>query len=246
MKEDNALLAVDLTNPDLYRDGRIAVPRGSVHVFRSRFLWNGVGYERFRLSNYSLAPVKMSFSLRFEADFADIFEVRGKKRDRKGTRLPDVVERDHLVLGYEGLDGVARRTRIQFVPAPQEISAGQATFQIVLDPKAETTVTVNIGCDVSNERRPFFAYDEAMTDAGLAIRAEQSQDCLIHTSNAQFNEWWNRSLLDLRMMVTETQEGPYPYAGVPWFSTPFGRDGIITAMECLWIRPELARGVLGA
>ena len=42
VKEDNALLAVDLTNPDLYRDDRIAIPRGSVHVFRSRFLWNGV------------------------------------------------------------------------------------------------------------------------------------------------------------------------------------------------------------
>ncbi len=244
VKEDNALLAVDLTNPDLYRDGRIAIPRGSVHVFRSRFLWNGVGYERFRLSNYSLSPVTMSFSLRFEADFADIFEVRGKKRDRKGTRLPDVVEPDKLVLSYEGLDGVARRTRIQFLPAPEEISAAQATFHIVLDPKAERTVTVNVGCDVGEERRPFYAYDKALSDAGMAIRAEQSQDCLIHTPNAQFNEWWNRSLLDLRMMVTDTPEGPYPYAGVPWFSTPFGRDGIITAMECLWIRPELARGVL--
>lgn len=84
VKEDNALLAVDLTNPDLYRDGRIAIPRGSVHVFRSRFLWNGVSYERFRLSNYSLAPVKMTLSIRFEADFADIFEVRGKSVSGRG------------------------------------------------------------------------------------------------------------------------------------------------------------------
>ena len=244
VKEDNALLAVDLTNPDLYRDGRIAIPRGSVHVFRSRFLWNGVSYERFRLSNYSLAPVKMTLSIRFEADFADIFEVRGKKRERKGRMLPNVLRKDLLVLSYEGLDEVTREARIQFSPEPLEITASQATFDIELDPKGETTVAVMVACDVGDSHRPLLAYDAAMAEAGLAFGAEQTEDCTIQTSNAQFNEWWNRSVLDVRMMVTDTNEGPYPYAGVPWFSTPFGRDGVITALECLWIRPELARGVL--
>ncbi len=244
VKEDNALLAVDLTNPDLYRDGRIAIPRGSVHVFRSRFLWNGVSYERFRLSNYSLSPVKMTLSIRFEADFADIFEVRGKKRERKGRMLPNVLRKDLLVLRYEGLDEVTREARIQFAPEPIEITASQATFDIELDPKGETAVAVMVACDVGDNHRPLLAYDAAMAEAGLAFGAEQTEDCTIQTSNAQFNEWWNRSVLDVRMMVTDTNEGPYPYAGVPWFSTPFGRDGVITALECLWIRPELARGVL--
>ncbi len=244
VKEDNALLAVDLTNPDLYRDGRIAIPRGSVHVFRSRFLWNGVSYERFRLSNYSLAPVKMTLSIRFEADFADIFEVRGKKRERKGRMLPNVLRKDLLVLRYEGLDEVTREARIQFAPEPLEITASQATFGIELEPKGEISVAVMVACDVADSRRTFLSYDAAMAEAGLAFGAEQTEDCTIQTSNAQFNEWWNRSGLDVRMMVTDTSEGPYPYAGVPWFSTPFGRDGVITALECLWIRPELARGVL--
>lgn len=244
VKEDNALLAVDLTNPDLYRDGRIAIPRGSVHVFRSRFLWNGVSYERFRLSNYSLSPVKMTLSIRFEADFADIFEVRGKKRERKGRMLPNVLRKDLLVLRYEGLDEVTREARIQFSPQPLEITASQATFGIELDPKGEIAVAVMVACDEVDSHRPLLPYDAAMAEAGLAFGAEQTEGCTIQTSNAQFNEWWNRSVLDVRMMVTDTSEGPYPYAGVPWFSTPFGRDGVITALECLWIRPELARGVL--
>jgi glycogen debranching enzyme len=203
-----------------------------------------VSYERFRLSNYSLAPVKMTLSIRFEADFADIFEVRGKKRERKGRMLPNVLRKDLLVLRYEGLDEVTREARIQFAPEPLEITASQATFDIELDPKGETAVAVMVACDVGDSHRPLLAYDAAMAEAGLAFGAEQTEDCTIQTSNAQFNEWWNRSVLDVRMMVTDTNEGPYPYAGVPWFSTPFGRDGVITALECLWIRPELARGVL--
>lgn len=244
VKEDNALLAVDMTNPDLYRDGRIAVPRGSVHVFRSRYLWKGVGYERFRISNYSLTSVVINVSLRFESDFADIFEVRGQKRNHKGKRLPGLIQKDRLVLAYEGLDGCLREAHLRFSPAPDEMTASQAVFHIMLEPKAETTVTMTVGCEVGSAPRPGFAYDQAMAEASATLKTEQSQDCEVHTSNAQFNEWWNRSLLDLRMMVTDTAEGPYPYAGVPWFSTPFGRDGIITALECLWIKPQVARGVL--
>jgi glycogen debranching enzyme len=78
----------------------------------------------------------------------------------------------------------------------------------------------------------------------LALEEAQAASQRVVTSSPQCNEWINRSRADLRMMVTPTPNGPYPYAGVPWFNAPFGRDGIITALAMLAIDPGMARGVL--
>src|SRR5262245_34256259 len=73
VKQDHALLAVDLTNPDFHVDGQVLLPRDTIHIFRHTFLWRGVCYERFRIRSYALRPVDLSLTLFFEADFADIF-----------------------------------------------------------------------------------------------------------------------------------------------------------------------------
>jgi glycogen debranching enzyme len=66
----------------------------------------------------------------------------------------------------------------------------------------------------------------------------------VETSKELLSHWIARSQSDLDMLVSRTAHGVYPYAGIPWFSAPFGRDGCIAAIQCLWLRPDLARGVL--
>ena len=123
VRDDNILLGVDLTNPDIYVSGTVILPRGSVHIYRSKFLLNSVCYERLYLRNYALSPVDISLTLRFAGDYADIFEVRGQKRDRRGTYLEPVVETSTVVLSYEGRDRIVRRTRLECTPAPQVSAA---------------------------------------------------------------------------------------------------------------------------
>jgi glycogen debranching enzyme len=251
IKDDNALLTVDLMNPDIARED-LVVPRGTVHVFRALCLWDGACHERLRVHNYADVQVAVSLLLEFDADFADIFEVRGIDRERRGRRLPPEVGRSAISFSYEGLDGRLRRTRIGFEPAPDRLEPGRARFDLRLAPRSEQTWRFSIRCESEPARRrarpaaPRDApwYEEASADVSEELAQARAGEPAIFTSNEQFNDWVNRSLADLHMMRTETPFGPYPYAGVPWFSTPFGRDGIVTALQCLWAAPALARGVL--
>ena len=245
VKEDNALLAVDLTNTDIRDGDRIAVPRGTLHLFRGIFLWEGTCFQQLRLRNYSAVPVETTFSWQFNADFADIFEVRGTQRERRGRLLPPLVSEGCVVLGYEGLDGVSRRARLQFSPPPTHLTSTHARYNLALDPQQEAPIHLSISCEIGEVNRPQpSSYEFALCQAGEAIRRSKRRSCDVYTTNEQFNDWINRSIADLDMMVTETPEGLYPYAGVPWFSTPFGRDGIIAALQTLWLNPDIARGVL--
>ena len=243
VKENNTLLVVNLTNPDFYVDSRV-IPHGTLHISRMKLLWQGACYEELRLLNYGRFPVSVSLAFQFDADYADIFEVRGAKRERKGRCLEPDIGHSSLCLKYLGLDSVMRQTRLEFTTAPEQMSQSEATFHVLLQPNEERVIYVTVLCQVNSSTPPSLSYDNALKKAEKAQLLLKAKDCRIDTSNEQFNEWVNRSFADLHMMITDTPHGIYPYAGIPWFSTAFGRDGIITAIETLWVHPEVARGVL--
>jgi glycogen debranching enzyme len=243
LRDDNSSLTVDLTNPDIYRQGRIVLQKDMLHIVRTLFLWRGTAYQRIGLHNHGDRLASFDLTLLFDNDFADLFEVRGEKRPRRGTGLSRLVGPADAMLEYKGLDGVARATALHFDPRPTQLAVNAATWHFDLKPGHIGSVFVSVSCNKPAGLKParFFS-------GLLAHRREMRQSTAdttnVETSNNIFNEVLCRSMADLNMLMTDTPQGRYPYAGIPWYSTTFGRDGIITALQMLWIDPRVARGVL--
>ncbi len=245
LRDDNAELTCDLANPDLYDGARLILEHDLLHIRRSRFLWQAACHERLSVRSYAESATTVRIELRFDADFSDLFEARGMTRARRGERLDPEVGADTVVLAYRGLDDARRSTRIRFDPAPTLLEAGRAVFDLAVPAHGRSVVFMEIDCDDAPAAQPpRERFLRALLESRRRLRRESSRAAAVATSNEVFNEAMRRSICDLYMLVTDKPGGPYPYAGVPWFSTAFGRDALITALHTLWLDPEIARGVL--
>lgn len=243
-RRDNARLSVDLTNPDMQVGGH-PLAHSSVHISRTKVLWDGVCHERLVVRNFALHGVGIELVLHFGADFADIFEVRGMDRERRGRLHAPEVRDGAVTIAYDGLDGVRRSTEVAFDPEPDWLGARAARYRLTLDPGRATSVDLAITCRTGDEAGPrrigFELARDRATSLGDAVERTSAR---ISTTNELADEWLQRSMADLAMMTTQTEHGPYPYAGVPWYSTVFGRDALFVGRQTLWLMPDLTAGIL--
>ncbi|MPZ38322.1 MAG: amylo-alpha-1,6-glucosidase [Rhizobiales bacterium] len=244
VRDDNSILTVDLTNPDIYLDQTLVLPKDALHVVRTLFLWRGAVYQRLRMQNHGEGPFDVRLTLAFASDFADLFEVRGLQRKRRGTATAEICGKTEVALNYLGLDGNRRRTTLLFDPAPERLSSSVASYAFELQPKECRFIYATVKCDRGAEESRPLAFRTGLRAAFHEHKSASGGIATISTSNQVFNEVVCRSMADLAMLTTLTPQGPYPYAGIPWYSTTFGRDGIITALQMLWCDPQIARGVL--
>lgn len=245
VKNENEILSIDLTNPALEPAPGRLVPEGVIHMSRSKFLQNNVCHERINLHNFGEETSELVVTLSFHADFKDIFEIRGVLREKRGELLPATVsEKQHASLAYRGLDRVTRVTHLLFEPVPAELDPHLATYRIRLAPGSDFTINTTIVFQTGGTPFFFENYTNALDRMQASLEQRKGKMAIVTTSNEQFNNWIERSRHDLLSLLTPTSEGDYPYAGIPWYNTIFGRDGIITALETLWLAPDIARGVL--
>lgn len=245
LRDDNGTLVVDMTNRDLHSAASGFIPKGTIHIHREKFLFDSRCYEQISLTNFGNRDVEVEVTMHFAADFADIFEVRGTQRASRGQMKPFVRKGTMVVSPYVGLDGISRATNLHFSEPEYDFSGGVIHSTVKIPAQGRTTLQVTLGFQVGEDVSIGAPHHTAIEKVRQDHAAGRGMYCGVHSSNDQFNAWVRRSTDDLVMMTTRMETGDlFPYAGIPWFCCPFGRDGIITAMQTLWANPALAKGVL--
>jgi len=229
-----------LTSPRMLSlEGRV-IPKNTVELRRERVIHNTL-QETLFITNFNVFPVTFNVTINFSADFADIMEIRGYQRRVQGRLLDPLVGGNSIIFRYEGADSIFRKTRVEFNPAPTSFSGTSASFRVSL--RHHETAVINIAIapdDLKEDLSTVAVYDQ--TEG--SYHAWLNSCTRVNTDNELFNAILERSLRDVRLLLTCTDNGWYISAGTPWFCTMFGRDSAITALQTVMFNPELARGIL--
>jgi glycogen debranching enzyme len=235
---------VSLINPAISADGRM-VPEGSLRILRTMSISTNF-YETISIKNTNDFPVKLEISLSFDADFLDIFEVKGISALKKGMRaiIKGEEGKNAILLRYKGFDRVIRRTELVFRPTP-EIRRDTANFNLEMAPYG--TKEINVEAIMTMGSVPIIRqeYAEARKESEASYDRWQRGLTRISTDSEPMNNAIDTCIMDLRSLIINTKEGLLvPAAGIPWFDTIFGRDSLITSFQTLMLNPGLSASTL--
>jgi glycogen debranching enzyme len=232
-----------LSNGDI-QSGDFHYEKMDLEITRSQLIYNEIFYDRVEVANGSQKNINCSISFSLETAFEDIFEVRGTKREKRGKMEPCSIIGNRLIYSYQGLDGLGRKLHITGTDGVR-ITENEIIYDVSLAPGdkdiVELVIEVLIGSEPSKE---ILSYQEAKHKAAQELEVWLSRQTKITTSNPTVNRTLKQAELDLYLLSTDIGQGHFPVAGIPWYSVPFGRDSILTAIQTLVLNPSLAKNTL--
>lgn len=238
---------VDLTNPDLFEWGVLAVPQQTLNIRRIRAI-NDRLYERIRVKNYNAHAVTLDVELSFGADFEDMFEVRGMLAESDGEALPPFAEGEVVRFSRRGRDGAERTTVVTFESEPTRLESNDdivtAVFRLHLGPYQTKAVALTVEPRVDDVQAPKKEFDAAVHELRRSYEDWERESTQVVTDNEVFNNLLARSLKDVRALSTRMDKGSVLAAGIPWYVAIFGRDSLLASHQMLMINRRLAREAL--
>ncbi|MBD2102779.1 amylo-alpha-1,6-glucosidase [Leptolyngbya sp. FACHB-261] len=247
---DGSFLSALCTNPRISRgeDREDLLPE-RVGIQREIALCGGM-LEQITVTNYHREPVTLTFSLTFEADFADLFEVRGMTRLQRGQSMRPETELDHhILLAYEGLDQRLLLSEVTFSDhLPDRIEGNTAVWTLDLDSHDQKILSYRVEMLIDDKPASVVKAPPTLAQAQATTKAERegwrSQITHVRSDSQGFNRVIERAEADLYLLRQPVSQHTVFAAGVPWFSTLFGRDSLITANQALVLDPTVARDTL--
>jgi glycogen debranching enzyme len=245
--EKNYSSTTVLTNPVLYDSNDKLIDNTTISIRKERFIAGELS-ETIDLENFNQFKVALDFSLGFQADFADIFTVRGATRGIDGKAMPPSYDQGTLTFTYQGKDGRRRETRISFDPAPSYVEGTACHYSITLEPHAYQRIAIIVS---THDLAPDEHIEPELLSMSKRLKGVQAsyvetEECCINiwTNNGIFNKAFMKSLADLRMLYMIKKSDVFYSAGVPWFDALFGRDSLISSMQVLPYNPTISKSTL--
>jgi glycogen debranching enzyme len=248
---------VDLAVKDLPFGGDSWDPKHAVHIRRELVLSDRL-HERVTFTSYFRAPLEYWVELALGADFADIFEVRGWQRDSRGEFVAPAWTDREMAFGYVGRDGRLMRSVVRFAEPPDRITRNSARWSFTLERQAPRRLEWEV---VATDELRATSYELRATSYELQATSDSSLDGARTALEERYRAWrrecsrWQtdvpkfdvtlrRAVDDLRALYVAVDGEDVISAGIPWYSTVFGRDSVITSLQTLPLNPRTARDTL--
>lgn len=222
------------------------IPENTVHIRREQLLASDTLFDHFTFENFNFTELELDVELAWEADFMDVFQVRGVARERRGHYYQPVIQADSIVFHYLGLDHIARETVIRLSPAPDSFNGTTARWKLRLPPfkrfQLQTTIVSQVEGRRSRAGHSDFSRQLQMRREAMAAWSLRSTG--FSANNGIFNEMIATCKSDFHALQIPEGQGHVIAAGIPWFATMFGRDSVIAAYQSLMLNPQLAAETL--
>ncbi len=244
--EQTFVSQIELTTGQSTLRDTYEIPENTVHIRREQLLSAETLFDYLTFENFNFHELELRIELAYEADFMDVFQVRGVARQQFGHYYKPIVHGDTIIFPYLGRDGVSRNTEIQLSPKPDQVTDTVACWRLKLPPfkrfQIQTTVAPHVEAERVRGGRPDFG--QQLRARREAFQAWESRSTHFNSNNRIFDSMIGTCKGDFHALQIPDGKDHVIAAGIPWFATMFGRDSIIAAYQSLGLNPQLASETL--